>query len=670
MSIAAHLNERQKQAVSATKGRVLILAGAGSGKTSVLTYRMAHLIKNEGVDPSKILGLTFTNKAAQEMKQRVSKILSKKLAQPITLCTFHSFCMKVLRESIDKLGYTKQFSLYDDKDIKRLVTNMIKSELEHESELPPIDNLIKALKQTKHSGSSIDDTVQFKSKWANDFTKKLHENLALSMRAYNALDFDSLISLTVELFEKFPEVLESYQDRFHYIMIDEYQDTNPIQYKLATLLASKRKNLCVVGDDDQSIYAFRGAEVKHILEFDCDRLIKLEQNYRSSINILDAANAVIKNNTERHAKTLWSKNSDQIPIVVFHAPTEKEEADGVISRILMLKEQHGYKWKDFAILYRSNSLSRTFEMALMNAPYKKDGNWKRGIPYEVFGGLELIERSEVKDLFAYLKAISNDKDTQSLLRIINYPRRGISEKTLDTLTKVNRKRKIPLWNLLEKVAEDSPDYQDLIESLTTQAFKGIQFFTKLMTEAREMFASEKPHKALEWLIGAIDYKKAVGDEVKSEKMKGFKWENIDNLVEMIKNYEETEENASLRDFLSSSILSENKQKSAKSKSEDRVHLMTFHSSKGLEYPVCFLVGLEDHLIPHEKSLLENSLEEERRLMYVAITRCMKRLYLTMSRTRKKHGKDLKSSPSRFLYEIPNTLLKTSNWKFFENDHIL
>lgn len=670
MSAISHLNDKQKKAVCATKGRVLILAGAGSGKTSVLAYRMAYLIKNEGVDPSKILGLTFTNKAAQEMRERVSKILSKKLAEPITLCTFHSFCMRVLRDSIDKLGYTKQFSLYDEKDIRRLVTNMVKTELEHEKDLPSLDNLIKALKQTKHTGHSIEETIDFPSNWAKEFAKKLHENLALSMRAYNALDFDSLISLTVELFEKFPETLEKYQDLFHYIMVDEYQDTNPIQYRLAKLLSSKRNNLCVVGDDDQSIYAFRGAEVKHILEFQHDTLIKLEQNYRSAKNILDAANAVIKNNQERHAKTLWSQNHDEIPIVVFHAPTEKEEADAVVLRILYLKEKHGYKWSDFAILYRSNNLSRAFEMALLNASYKKDGSWKRGIPYEVFGGLELIERAEIKDLFAYLKFIHNEKDNQALLRIINYPRRGISEKTLDLLTNINRRKKIPLWNVLCAIADDQPDYQEVIHELSTPAFKGICLFTEIIKETRKRFQTQPMHEAIEHLIASIDYKKACQDEVKSDKMKAFKLENIDNFVSMLKDYEEQEENPTLSDFLSTSMLAEKSFKKSKDTKEDRLHLMTFHSAKGLEYPVCFLVGLEDHLIPHEKSLMENSLEEERRLMYVALTRCKSRLYLTMSRMRKKYGKDVPSNPSRFLFEIPQKLLKTSHWKFVENDHVL
>lgn len=660
------LNDKQKSAVYATKGRVLILAGAGSGKTSVLAHRMAYLVEKEGIPPEKILGLTFTNKAAHEMRERVAKILSKKKAEPMTLCTFHSFCMKVLRESIHHLGYTKQFSLYDEKDIKRVLTNLIKASLEHE-EIPSIESVLHAFKQTQHKGSNLEETVTFKSNWHKDFLVQAHQDFQTSLRAYNAVDFDSLISLTVELFERFPSVLEDLQDRFHFIMIDEYQDTNPMQYRLAKLLSAKRKNLCVVGDDDQSIYAFRGAEVKHILEFECDTLIKLEQNYRSNPNILQAANSVIQNNKERHNKTLWSSAKEEIPIVVFHAPTEKEEAEGVVERILLLKEEYKYDWKDFAILYRSNSLSRAFEVALMNASYKKEGKWVRGIPFEVFGGLELFERSEVKDLFSYLKFLSNPSDSQALLRIINHPRRGISDSTLDLLTQVNRKNKISLWKVLEAIDRDDSDYQDVIEKISGPAFKGIKLFIKLIKEAKDMLLHSPIHSVLKWLVEAIDYKKAISEEVKSDKMQEFKWENVENVLEMLKSYEETEENPTLEDFLATNMLDDTKHRKKNKHSADQVHLLTFHSAKGLEYPVCFLVGLEDHLIPHEKSLIENSLEEERRLMYVALTRCKKRLFLTMSRSRKKHGKDIKSTPSRFLHEIPQHLLKTSSWKFIEND---
>lgn len=660
---ANHLNEEQQKAVLTIKGKILILAGAGSGKTSTLAYRTAHLIENEKVPPSSILGLTFTNKAAQEMKERVGKIVSKEKAKHITLCTFHSFCMQILREHIERLGYTKRFSLYDEKDMKRLTTQLTQSLLEHEGKLPSLDATMSLVRELQQKGTESKEAINYESSWQKNFVKELCNNLEMSLRAYNAVDFDSLISLSVKLFQTQPDVLAHYQERYQYIMIDEYQDTNPTQYELAALLSSKYHNLCVVGDDDQSIYGWRGAEVKHILEFKYDTLIKLEQNYRSSKNILEAANSVIKNNTQRHPKTLWSKKTVENPLTIFHAPTEQEEAEAVVNRILELKSEHNYQWKDFAILYRSNQLSRAFEVALMQAHFKKDNNWHRGIPYEVFGGLELYERSEIKDLLAYLKVVSNPKDQESLLRIINYPRRGIAEKTLDLLTTKNRGQNIPLWTVLEEIANDSSDYQELIESLPHKAYQSIQSFVTLINTAIDRFETEPLHSALKWLVETIDYKTAISNEVKSEKMQGFKWENVEECINLLKSYEEDPESpGTLHDFLATTLLDEKKLSRNSGPTHDHVNLLTFHSAKGLEFPVCFLVGLEDHLIPHEKSLLETGLEEERRLMYVALTRCKERLYLSMARTRKKHGKDLPSSPSRFLFEIPKDLLTLVSWK--------
>lgn len=663
---ALHLNAEQKKAVLTTKGKILILAGAGSGKTSTLSYRIAHLIENEGVSPSSILGLTFTNKAAHEMKERVGKIISNDKAKKINLCTFHSFCMQVLRSHIEKLGYTKKFSLYDEYDMKRLATQITRNLLEHEGKLPSIASTIEIVKELQQKSDDEIKELVNTSKWHDEFVKQLHEGLKLSLRAYNAVDFDSLISLTVRLFQNFPDVLELYQNQYQYVMIDEYQDTNPLQYLLASLLVSKHRNLCVVGDDDQSIYAWRGAEVKHILKFDYDILIKLEQNYRSSKNILNAANAVIKNNSERHAKTLWSTYRHENPIYLFHAPTDKEEAESAIERIVALRQEKGYKWRDFAILYRSNNLSRPFEVALMQTTWKDGSEWKRGIPYEVFGGEELYQKSEIKDLMSYLKVVANPSDQESLLRIINFPRRGISEKTLDLLTTANRACKISLWELMCKVANDDPSHQDLIHELSKKGFDSIKNFTLLMQDAINRFENNPLFSSLEWLVESIDYKSAISDEVKSEKMQSFKWDNVLECIQLLKSYEESSQNPTLEEFLSATYLDEKKFTRGKTSFEDRVNLMTFHSAKGLEFPVCFLVGIEDHLIPHEKSLLETGLEEERRLMYVALTRCKERLYLTMSRSRNKHGKQLPTSPSRFLHEIPKELLTMTSFKPIES----
>lgn len=668
------LNREQQKAVHTTEGRILILAGAGSGKTSVLTHRIAYLIEKKQVAPETILGLTFTNKAAEEMRHRLAKFIPRNLAKQVTLCTFHSFCMNLLRKEIHHLGYTQKFSLYGEKEIRRLISQIARHLLEHEGDLPSLESTIAKLTfaKNKYSFSSEDQCrveEPEQATWHDKFTQDIFERLQFCMRAYNAVDFDSLLSLVVQLFEEFPEVLARYQERFRYVMIDEYQDTNPIQYRLAALLCAKHNNLCVVGDDDQSIYGWRGAEIKHILQFRADILIKLEQNYRSTPTILAAANAVISHNQERHAKQLWSESERGDLITLFHAPTEVEEATSVVQRIIQLCKQKKLAWKDIAILYRSNSLSAPFEAALMQAVWEKDGQWIRGIPYQVFGGTELYERSEVKDLIAYLKAISNPLDQEALLRIINVPRRGISDQSLDLITQYNRKRDIPLYELLEKIASSSVDAADLIEQLSDRALKGVRSFVQIMNSAKEKFQSKALAPSLAWLLEEIDYKKAIQEEVKSDKMREFKWENVLQCQEALASYEEEmrlegkESELSLHDFLQNTLLDKDKMPlKDKSFSENRVNLMTFHSAKGLEFSACFLVGLEDHIIPHEKSVSERGVEEERRLMYVAMTRAKQHLTLSMARKRKRMGKEANSNPSRFLFEIPKELIQVSLWQ--------
>jgi len=635
------LNAQQQQAVNATEGRVLVLAGAGSGKTKVIVHRIAHLIQ-KGADPSSILGLTFTNKAAAEMRERIGKLLSSKEAKKVVLCTFHSFCMRLLRQEIQHLGYTKNFSLYDERDIRRLLKQMTREVLEHEGDLPSIEPVYQEISRAKSLGTIPTDKI----------SQTLFKRMQTSMRAFNAVDFDSLLTLTLELFEKHPQVLEKYQDHFRYIMIDEYQDTNPIQYKIAKLLSAKYGNLCVVGDDDQSIYGWRGAEIKNILTFESNHVIKLEQNYRSLPNILKAANSLIANNSERHQKQLYSKASDSEQITLFHAPTEENEASAVVQRMLHLRQTRNLRWRDFAILYRSNALSRPFEMALMQGMWQKNGEYKRGIPYQVFGGTELYERSEVKDLMAYLRAIANPLDEEALLRIINVPRRGISDKTLSVLTQENRAAKTPLWQELQNL-KSHPELKE-------RAIQAVQNFVYLIRNAQDSFGTKPLKEAFEELIELIDYKKAIEEEVKSEKMRQFKWENVESSVEALRLYEEQTQEPSLQDFLTTTLLDQNKfSKKEKDLIADKVNVMTFHSAKGLEFESVFLVALEDHIIPHEKSF---QLEEERRLMYVAITRAKKHLNLSMARQRKRYGKEEKSTPSRFLFEIPKDLLRTISWR--------
>lgn len=656
----SHLNEAQKRAVRTIQGRVLILAGAGSGKTSVLTYRIAHLIKDHKVAPSSILGLTFTNKAAAEMRQRIAGMVDAATAKQLTLCTFHSFCMQILRREIFRLGYTADFSLYDEKEVKRLLTQMARLTLDHEGEMPSLEPTFAKISQARMQGGPVE--VGKEPDWHDRFATQLHERLESCLRAYNAVDFDALLTLTVQLFQEFPEVLDAYQERFQYIMIDEYQDTNPIQYRLASLLAQKHNNLCVVGDDDQSIYGWRGAEIKHILHFQANTTIKLEQNYRSTPMILQAANTVIRNNKERHDKQLFSASTAAEMIELFHAPTDTEEAQAIVQRMLRLKEEKRIPWRDMAILYRSNNLSRSLEVALLQATWRKEGEWIRGIPYQIFGGTELFERSEIKDLMAYLKTISNPLDEESILRIINVPRRGISDQALDKITQYNRSKELPLWTLLQEIAADSDSRKALINDLSDKALKGINLFVSLLTKYREMFASKPLNEALQQFVEEIDYRKAIEEEVKSDKMRSFKWESVEEFIGSLKKFEE-EEHGALADFLSTTLLDQNTWAAQHREiSEDKVSLMTFHSAKGLEFTACFLIGLEDHILPHEKSLREGSLEEERRLMYVAITRAKQHLCLSLSRQRKQMGREKECSPSRFLFEIPKEVLKITSWK--------
>ena len=667
------LNSEQKKAVLTLKGRILVLAGAGSGKTSVLACRIAHLILQNIADPGAILGLTFTNKAAGEMRSRVGKLIGQSLAKQVTLCTFHSFCMQVLRKEIHHLGFTSKFTLYNEKDVKRLLNQLVRHSLDHDGELPSLESTLAKIAHSKNHGLDSldeDELEEENPSWHDQFSKDLLERLSTSMRSYNAVDFDSLLTLTVQLFEEHPEVLAHFQEKFHYIMIDEYQDTNPVQYKLAKLLSAKYNNLCVVGDDDQSIYGWRGAEIKHILNFSSDASIKLEQNYRSTPNILRAANQVISNNKERYRKELWSDQLTGEPVILFHAPNELEEALAVVQKIIWYRKQKKLNWKDMAILYRSNALSRAFETTLKQASFEENGVWKRGIPYEVFGGTEFYERAEIKDLLSYLKVIENPRDEEALLRILNVPRRGISDKCLDLITKYNRTQGRPLWEVLKECAENP--FSEIGTTLSGKALSGIENFVTLITQAQKDFQVGPLHTKLEDLIQKIDYKKAIREDAKSEKMREFKWDNVLTCVTALAQYEDEKTKdplnteASLQDFLGSTLLQSNEmQKKEKENKEDKVHLMTIHSAKGLEFEACFLVCLEDHIMPHEKSVSQTGIEEERRLMYVAMTRAKKYLTLSMARERNKMGKKIATTPSRFLFEIPQDLLKITSYQIVD-----
>lgn len=655
------MNRQQKRAVETVEGRVLILAGAGSGKTRVLTHRIAHLVSDLEVHPQAILGLTFTNKAALEMRQRMALLIGEKLAKQVALSTFHSFCLQILRLHIELLGYTNRFTLYNEHDVKRLMNYITRDILERDADLPSFAKAEALIQKAKCHGLAPQEIKDPSSDWHEKYVQTLYGRLEEAMRAYNAVDFDHLLTLTVTLFEKFPNLLEMYQDQLRYIMVDEYQDTNPIQFRLISLLSAKHNNLCVVGDDDQSIYGWRGASMRNILDFDNATVIKLEQNYRSTTIILKVANAIICRNTERHKKELWSECGLGEPVEVFVAMSEAQEAEAVVTRILDLRNKEKLKWSDIAILYRSNVLSRQFEIALMKHSWHDGVQWRLGIPYKVHGSTELYERREVKDVHAYLRFLVNPLDQEALLRIINQPRRGIGEALLDKLTSYNRSHNIPLWDVIQKVCLE-PEMLLQID-VSTKSLHALRDFAAIIEEAHVQFSSRTLSKAFAWLLERIQYKKAIKEEVKSDQMRDFKWENILGFLRLLTEFEQKFEGGDLlADFVTQFPLGgeEDSQKFYKESAEDKVQLMTFHGSKGLEFPACFLVGIEDHIIPHEKSVDQQGLEEERRLMYVAVTRAMKHLTLSMSAKRQRMGKEEIVKPSRFLFDIPTELLKRTN----------
>jgi DNA helicase-2/ATP-dependent DNA helicase PcrA len=649
------LNPEQQKAVHTTEGRVLILAGAGTGKTKVLTERIVYLVQEKDVPPESILGLTFTNKAAQEMRHRLGQYLSQSAAQKVSLGTFHSFCLQVLREHIHHLGFTKEFSLYNEKEIERAVKRIVHDLLEHSGALPSLEATMEAISFAVQKGRPLEDFPS--ATWHDRFVKEVYQRLKVSLRAYNSIGLDHLLSYAVELFESQPSVLQLYQNKYRYVMIDEYQDTNPIQLRLAELLTSVHQNLCVVGDDDQAIYGWRGADVDNILSFPYSTLIKLEKNYRSSGRILSCSNQLIVNNRSRHSKTLWCEQEEGEKLEVFVAPDAQKEAQAVGARIAKLKQTLKLPWKEIAILYRSNALSREMEKALLQQPWECGEQWRKGIPYQISGGTEFYERREIKDLLAYLAAIINPHDQEAILRIVNVPRRGIGDVFLDKLTAYSRSSKKPLVEVMKEACLTS------LYELTPKEKQKLKNFLSIIEEGAEKLKSKITLKSwLEELITRIDFKKSIFEEVKSEAMRAFKWGNVQAFVDTLSEFEAKDPSSELGQFISMMLLNEGTPFSkCRPEVEDKVQLMTFHSAKGLEFKVCFLIGIEDHLIPHEKSVSERGLEEERRLMYVALTRAKKKIYLSMAKTRERMGQPAPSKPSRFLSEIERTFLDIVAW---------
>lgn len=640
MSLLDALNEPQRQAVMATDGPLLILAGAGSGKTRVLTHRTAYLIEECGVNPYNIMAITFTNKAAGEMRERIDQMVGYG-SESIWVCTFHSTCVRILRRYIDRLGFGTNFTIYDSDDQKTLMKDICKR-LEIDTKMYKEKMFLSAISSAK---DELIDPIEFETRAAGDYVKRkqaqVYREYQQALKQNNALDFDDLIMKTVELFKLDKEVLASYQDRFRYIMVDEYQDTNTAQFELIRLLALKYQNLCVVGDDDQSIYKFRGANIYNILNFEHHfpdaTVIKLEQNYRSTQNILDAANAVIANNQGRKEKRLWTDNGAGDKITFEQLDTAAEEADFVARDIARRVRKGEYQYKDCAILYRTNAQSRLFEERFITA----------NIPYKIFGGVNFYARKEVKDLLAYLKTIDNGQDDLAVRRIINIPKRGIGAASINKVALYAQEQEISFYDAL-CVAEQVPG----LGKAAAKIRPFVLFIQSMKAKAKLLSVADLLQEVIE-TTGYVRELEAEGTDEAEARI-----ENIDELISKAVDYAEGEEAPTLNGFLENVALVADID--SFDENSDYVVLMTLHSAKGLEFPNVYLAGLEDGLFPSYMSITSDNsqaeIEEERRLAYVGITRAKKNLTISSARVRMVRGQTQYGKVSRFVREIPPELL--------------
>jgi DNA helicase-2/ATP-dependent DNA helicase PcrA len=634
------LNPQQREAVLKTQGPVLIVAGAGSGKTRVLTHRIAYLLTEKKITPWNILAITFTNKAAREMRDRVAAITGP-AASDIWISTFHSMCVRILRRDIDRIGFSRNFSILDSGDTLSVVKSCMK-----ELNLDPKKFEPKAIQATiSNAKNELISPELFEQRIGDYFqgiAAKVYTLYQKKLKANHSLDFDDLIMMTIELFKQVPDVLDFYQRKFQYVHVDEYQDTNRAQYMLVQMLADKHRNLCVVGDSDQSIYKFRGADISNILDFEKDfkdaAVIKLEQNYRSTKMILQAANEVIARNAGRKSKNLWTDNDNGRKIGVYESESEHDEAYFIVSEIQKAREQ-GKTYQDFAILYRTNAQSRVIEEVFL----------KSNVPYSIVGGMRFYDRKEIKDLLAYLRLLANPDDDVSLLRIINVPKRGIGQTTMDKVAAYAASKGFSIYQSLKEV--------DFI-GLSGRFANALAEFYELITNLSKMVDYLSVSELIEEMLQRTQYREEYQRENSLESR--ARLENINEFLSVAMDFEQKNEDKSLVSFLTDlaliadiDTLTEDEENP-----DDKVVLMTLHSAKGLEFPSVFLVGMEEGIFPHSRSLSdEEEMEEERRLAYVGITRAEKELYLSYARTRTLFGKTNSHAPSRFLDEIPEDALE-------------
>ncbi|MDR7078370.1 DNA helicase-2/ATP-dependent DNA helicase PcrA [Neobacillus niacini] len=634
------LNPEQQNAVKATDGPLLLMAGAGSGKTRVLTHRIAYLIVEKRVNPYNILAITFTNKAAREMRERIRKMMGG-AAEEIWISTFHSMCVRILRRDIDRMGFNRNFTILDTGDQQSVIKGILKDKNLDPKKYDPRallgaissakNELIDPEEYAKTAGGYFEQTV---SDVYTEYQKRLRKN--------QALDFDDLIMKTIQLFQRVPEVLEFYQRKFQYVHVDEYQDTNRAQYMLVKFLANRFKNLCVVGDSDQSIYRWRGADIANILSFEKDypnaTVILLEQNYRSTKRILLAANKVIENNVTRKAKNLWTENPEGNKLVYYRADSEQGEAQFVAGKIKELTREGKYKLSDVAILYRTNAQSRVMEEVLL----------KSNIEYSIVGGTKFYDRKEIKDMLAYLRLISNPDDDISLQRIINVPKRGIGASSVDKMADFAAMHDISIFQALDSVE---------LLGLSPKITKGAREFRDLIKNYTQMQEFLSVTELVEGILDKSGYREMLKAEKSIESQSRL--ENLDELLSVTKNFEEVSEDKSLVAFLTDlALVADIDSLDDDGEAVDSITLMTLHSAKGLEFPVVFLIGMEEGVFPHSRSLMEEAeMEEERRLAYVGITRAEQTLFLTNAQMRTLYGRTSMNPASRFIREIPEDLLE-------------
>ena len=643
MGLLDELNEKQYEAVINTEGPCLIIAGAGSGKTKVLTHKIAYLIDEKDVKPWDILAITFTNKAANEMKERVTNLVGE-IANDMWIGTFHAVCVRILRKFIDRLGFQTSFVIFDTSDQKTMIKQIIKSQ--------NLDDKIfsdkSVLYEISNAKNEMIEPEEYAKKYKNDFRK---EQIAEIYRIYqkrlkenNAIDFDDIINFTIKILMENGDILEYYTNKFKYVLVDEYQDTNKAQFTLVTLLASKYGNITVVGDNDQGIYSFRGADISNILNFEKDfpgtKIIKLEQNYRCTQNILNAANSVIKNNETKYEKSLWTKNEEGSLPKIYRGSDEYDEANFVVEQINSLKREEYYKYSDFAILYRMNTQSRALEDILR----------REDIPYKIVGGLKFYERKEIKDIIAYLRLIQNTSDNLSLTRIINEPKRGVGKTSLDKVAEISNSEGISMFEVIKNADKYG------LGRVYSNTREFVQTIEDLQTKKDDMKISELVTKTLQ----DTGYTKAL--ELENTVEAENRIENLDEFLTVAIEFEEQSAEDSLSAFLEGITLSSDLDNMEDT--DESVTLMTLHSAKGLEFPVVFLVGMEEGIFPGYKSITEpGELEEERRLCYVGITRAKEKLLLTCARQRTIFGSTSCNAVSRFLKEIPSAMLDGADEAF-------